>query len=124
MLGKFGVAAVFVLATAAAAPALAAECSTPIPPTMVDGSTATLQQMKDAVKDFKNFQSASDGYQSCLLANLKMKKDAAAKAKDPKPVDPAIVTATNSKIQANQAEKEKLGGELNAQIMVYKKAHP
>ncbi len=122
MFGKFGVAAAFVLATVA--PALAAQCNQPIPPTMVDGSTATLPQMQGAIKDFKAFQGASDDYQSCLLADLKMQQDEAAKAKDPKPLDPAIVTGVNAKIQANQADKEKLGGELNAQIMVYKKAHP
>ena len=122
MLGKFAMAAAFVLACAA--PALAGECSQPIPPSTVDGSTATLQQMKDAIKDFKTFQSASDDYQACLLANLKAQKDAAAKAKDPKPLDPSIISATNAKIQANQAEKEKLGGELNAQIVAYKQKHP
>lgn len=121
MLGKMGMAALFVMA--AAAPAMAAECSAPIPPTGVNGATATEQQMKDAITDFKNFQSASDGYQSCLLADLKAQKEAAAKAKDPKPLDPAIESGIQAKINANQAEKEKLGGELNAQIIAYKKAH-
>ena len=124
MFRKFGMAAAFVLATAA--PALAGECgSAPIPPDMtaVNGATATLAQMKDAIKDFKGFMSASDQYQACLVADLKAKKEAAAKAKDPKPVDPAIVSATDAKIKQNQADKERLGGELNAQIVAYKKAH-
>ena len=121
MLGKMGMAALFVLATAV--PALAANCNDPIPPTVVDGTKATEQQMKDAISDFKNFQSASDDYQACLLADLKAQKDAAAKAKDPKPLDPAIELGVNAKIQANQSEKEKLGGELNAQIIAYKQAH-
>ena len=121
MLGKMGMAALFVLATAV--PALAANCNDPIPPTVVDGTKATEQQMKDAISDFKNFQSASDDYQACLLADLKAQKDAAAKAKDPKPLDPAIESGVNAKIQANQSEKEKLGGELNAQIIAYKQSH-
>lgn len=123
MIGKFGMAALFVLATAA--PALADECTQPIPPAItVDGSTATLDQMKDAIKDFKTFQAASDDYQACLVADLKRQKEEAAKAKDPKPLDPSIQTAMNAKMAANQADKEKVGGELNAQIMAYKQAHP
>lgn len=123
MIGKFGMAALFVLATAA--PALAAECNQPIAPAItVDGSTATLQQMNDAIKDFKNFQSASDDFQACLVADLKRQKDEAAKAKDPKPLDPAIAAGMDAKMASNQADKEKVGGELNAQIMAYKQAHP
>jgi hypothetical protein len=117
-------AAAFVLATAA--PAFAGQCGdAPIPPDMssVNGATATLAQMKDAIKDFKTFMAASDQYQACLVADLNAKKAAAAKAKDPKPVDPAIVTATNQEIAANQAEKVKLGKELNTQIVAYQKAH-
>ncbi len=124
MFRKFAMAAAFVLATAA--PALAAECGdAPIPPDMssVSGATATLTQMKDAIKDFKGFMSASDQYQACLVADLAAKKAEAAKAKDPKPVDPAIVSATNEKIQSNQAEKVKLGKELNTEIVAYQKAH-
>jgi len=123
MFGKFGMAALFVAAMAA--PALADSCSDPIPPAVaVDGRTATVQQMNDAIKDFKNFEAASDDYQSCLLADLKQQQEAAAKAKDPKPLDPSIAAGVNAKIAANQSEKEKVGTELNAQIIAYKTAHP
>lgn len=122
MLGKFGMAALFAMVTAA--PALAAECSEPIPPAALDGTTASEQQIKDATKDFYTFQHASDDYQSCLLADLEAQKQAAAKAKDPKPLDPSIVAGVNAKIQANQTEKEKVGGELNAAIQAYKAKHP
>lgn len=122
MLGKFGMAALFAIATAA--PALAAECSEPFPPAPVDGSKATEQQMQDAVKDFKTFQHASDDYQACLIADLDAQKAAAAKAKDPKPLDPAIAAGVTAKVNANQAEKEKVGGELNAAIHSFKQKHP
>ena len=123
MLGKFAMAAAFALASVT--PALASDCSQPIPPAMnLDGATASVQQMNDAIHDFKNYQAASDDYQSCLLADLKQQKYEAAKAKDPKPLDPSIESGIQAKISANQAEKEKLGGELNAQIMAYKNAHP
>jgi hypothetical protein len=123
MLGKFAMAAAFVLA--ASAPALAADCSQPIPPEMtVDGTTATAQQMNDAIHDFKNYQAASDDYQNCLYADLDAQKKAAAKEKDPKPLDPSIESGINAKVAANQAEKEKLGGQLNAQIKAFQNAHP
>lgn len=123
MFGKFGMAAFF--AVAVAAPALAAGCNEPFAPEVaVNGSTATEQQMKDAVKDFKTFQNASNDYQACLLADLKAQQAAAAKAKDPKPLDPSIAAAVDARIKANQAEKEKVGGELNAQIVAYKQKHP
>ena len=123
MLGKFAMAAAFVVA--AAAPALAAECSRPIAPAMsVDGTTATVQQMNDAIHDFKSYQAASDDYQNCMFADLDAQKKAAAAAKDPKPLDPAIILGVNAKVAANQSEKEKLGGELNAQIIAFKNAHP
>lgn len=124
MFRKFAMATAFVLATAV--PAFAGQCGdAPIPPDLsgVNGATATLAQMKDAIKDFKGFMASSDQYQACLVADLKAKKAAAAKAKDPKPVDPSVISATNAKIQANQAEKVKLGKELNTQIVAYQKAH-
>lgn len=122
MLGKFSTAVLFAIATAA--PALAAECSEPIPPAPVDGSTASEQQIKDATKDFYAFQHASDDYQACLFADLEAQKQAAAKAKTPKPLDPSIAAGVGAKVQANQAEKEKVGGELNAAIHAFKVKHP
>ena len=124
MFRKFAMATAFVLATAA--PAFAGQCGdAPIPPDLsnVNGATASLTQMKDAIKDFKSFMATSDQYQACLVADLNAKKAAAAKKKDPKPVDPAIVSATDAKIKANQNEKVKLGQELNTQIVAYQKAH-
>lgn len=122
MFGKLGLATAFVAMTAL--PALAAQCNNPVPPEIsVDGTTATALQMTNAIRDFKSFQSASDDYQSCLYAELDAEKRAAAKKKDPKPLDPAIVSGIQAKVQANQAEKVKLGGELNTQIIAYQNAH-
>jgi hypothetical protein len=125
MYRKFAIAAALVLATSV--PALAGECGgAPIPPDLsgLNGATASIQQMKDAIGDFKSFQSATDQYQACLIANLKAKKLAAANAKHPKPVDPSIIAGTNSEITARQSTKAQLGQQLNAQIIAYKKAHP
>lgn len=121
MYGKFIAAAAFaVLAT----PAFAETCTAPIPPAAVNGNTATVQQMKDAIADFKTFQQASDDYQSCLIADLKAQQLAATKAKDPKPLDPSVAAGMNARIDANQKMKEKVGAELNAAIIAYKGKHP
>jgi non-homologous end joining protein Ku len=124
MYRKFAIAAAFVLATSV--PALAGECGgAPIPPDLsgLNGATATKQQLVDAIKDFKSFQGATDQYQACLVADVNAKKEAAANAKDPKPVDPAIIAGMNSKLTASQTAKAQVGSQLNAQIIAYKKAH-
>ena len=105
--------------------ALAATCTEPVPPVIaVNGATATVQQMKDAIADFKIYQSAADDFQSCISAQIEKKEAAAKKSSDHKPIDPAILSALNSRANAVQAEKEKLGGQLNAQIVAFKQAHP
>jgi hypothetical protein len=122
MLGKFGLAAAALLISMA--PALAASpCDEPYAPAAIDGSKATLDQMKAAQGDVKSFMSASDDYQSCLLNDLKTQKDTAAKAKDPKPLDPSIEAGVNKKIDDNQRMKEKVGAEFNAAVISYKAAH-
>jgi hypothetical protein len=122
MFRNFGAAAVFLVLSMA--PAMASSCIEPIAPAAVDGTRASEQQMKDAIADFKQFQGASDDYQSCLIADLQNQKTAAAKAKDPKPLDPSIEQGVEAKIDANQKLKEKVGGELNGSIQAYKTAHP
>jgi hypothetical protein len=122
MIGKFCLAAAALMISAS--PVLAASCSNPIAPAQIDGSKATEQQMKDAIGDFKSFEQASDDYQTCLLDDLKQQKLEAAKAKDPKPLDPSIEQGVAAKVDANQRLKEKIGAELNASIAAYKQAHP
>jgi hypothetical protein len=123
MIGNFGLAVAAVLVSAA--PALADTCgSAPIPPAAVDGSKATEAQLKDAIADFKTFQSASDDWQSCIYADLDRQKAAAAKAKDPKPLSQSIIDAVDAKAHANQRDKEKTGAEINAAIHAYNVAHP
>lgn len=102
-------------------------CSDPIAPSAVSGGTATEQQMKDAKADVLNFMKSSDDYQQCLINQVKAGKAEAAKHagdKTPKPFDPAIETAANAKIDANQRLKEKVGAEYNAAVAGYKAAHP
>ncbi|HVZ69748.1 MAG TPA: hypothetical protein VG891_09815 [Rhizomicrobium sp.] len=111
-----------VLVAAGAVPALADPCSEPIPPAPVDGATATKEQINQAREDTVNFIKASDDYQSCLFADLKAQKLQA--AKDKKPFPPSIEDAVNQKVQDNQKEKEKVGGEYNAAAITYKNKHP
>lgn len=102
-------------------------CSDPIAPTALDGSKATEQQMKDAHNDVQTFIKASDDYQQCLLNQVNTAKADAAKHAGDKghaPFDPAVETAANARIDANQRLKEKVGMEFNAAVAGYKAAHP
>ena len=125
MIGKFGLAVAAVLISAAPAMADSSVCgSAPIAPAAVDGSKVTEAQMKDAHDDVVNFIKASDDYQACLLNDLDHQKAAAAKAKDPKPLDQGIIDAVNARVNSNQKTKEKVGAEYNAAVHAYKDAHP
>jgi hypothetical protein len=110
------------LAVGVAAPALADPCSEPIPPAAVNGATATKEQMTQAREDTVNYIKASDDYQSCLFADLKAQKLQA--VKDKKAFPSSIEDAVNQKVQDNQKEKEKVGGEYNAAAITYKNKHP
>ncbi len=59
MLGKFGLAAAALLISAGSAMA-ASPCDEPYAPAAIDGSKATLEQMKAGQSDVKSFMSASD----------------------------------------------------------------
>lgn len=120
---KTGLAAAALFAMAA--PALAATCNEPVAPIIsVNGATATETQMKDAISDFKLYQGAADGFQDCINAEVHRLVEAAKNSPDKKPVDPSILSAYKARQDAVQAEKEKLGGQLNAQIIAYRSAHP
>ena len=124
MLGKFGLAAAALMISVAPALAQSACGGSPFAPAALDGSKASVQQMKDAHDDVVNFMKASDDYQSCLLADLQAQKDTAAKAKDAKPLDPSVEANVNKKVDDNQRMKEKVGAEFNAAVVAYKAAHP
>ncbi len=122
MLSKIVLACAFVLGTAVPALADASSCAEPIAPAAVDGNTATLQQMKDAVADVKNFIKASDDFQACIIGDLTAQERQA--KKDKKPFDTTIADAVQARVDANQKLKEKVGGEYNAAAVAYKAKHP
>jgi len=116
-----GLATALVLASAV--PSFAASaCSEPIAPSAINGATATSAQMNAQHDDVMTFLKQSDDYQMCLLKEEKDANAAAIKAK--KDPDPALDAEVKAKIQANQTLKEKVGGEFNAAVGDYKKAHP
>lgn len=58
---------------AAAAPSRAAECSMPGPaPTIPDGTTATVDQMKDAHTAVQSYVNLLQSYQDCVEARIKL----------------------------------------------------
>ena len=114
---------VAVLLLGSAAPVLAQnDCMAPIAPAAIDGATAPADQLRGARTDVQNFISQSDVYQDCLGKEIDAAK---AKAKaDKTPFDNSIATTAMAKVNDNQKMKEKVGGEFNAAVGAYKKAHP
>jgi hypothetical protein len=111
---KFGLIAVCLLA--GATPALAQTvCTEPAPPTMVDGNTATRDQMLAAVAGVKDFISKSDVYQTCIANDLDAKKKAAGTT----PLDPGVQQVALAKVAANQAAKDKMAADINAQVKIF-----
>lgn len=96
-LSCLAVAAVMVLA----GPAQAGRCSQPYAPVIKASAAATPQDMKNLRADVASFIAASDLYQTCLVAE---KSDGA-------------------KLDANQAEKERIGRQFNALVQSYSAAH-
>jgi Skp family chaperone for outer membrane proteins len=106
-----------------AAPALAfAACERPSPPASVDGAAVTMDQLVAAKNGVTAFITASDDYQSCVLADLAAQQKAAKKG-GPK-LDPAVKKTADDSISGNQADKEKVGTDFNAAVKAYKAAHP
>jgi hypothetical protein len=124
MFGKFTASAALLVLSISPALADSSQCVNPYPPAALNGAKATMQQMKDARQDVQTFIAASDDYQKCMGDDLDAQVKAAAKEKDPKPLDPSIKADVDAKIDANQHMKEKVGAEFNAAVQAYKAAHP
>lgn len=118
---QFGLALVFLIS--GSLPALAQDnCRAPAAPVAPNGRAATQAQMMAAAGDARNFIAQSDVYQQCMLDYVKAQKDLAAKNKQP--FDPSIEADAVKKINENQADKEKVGADINAAIGVFKASHP
>lgn len=116
---KFSLAAAFLALSLTPALADASSCVEPVAPAPIDGATATDPQLIAASHDANVYMKASDDYQSCLNADLKNEAIAAKNAKEPKPLDPAIIKAINDRITGNQRMKEKIGGEFHGALVTY-----
>jgi len=121
MLKRFRLGAALVLA--GVLPAYAEDaCTVPPIPVVVDGNTASRDQMVAGIAAVKAYITLSDTYQACIgdyLAAQKAQAD-----KDKKPMDAALNRAENDKITANQNSKQTVGDAINGAIGAYKKAHP
>ena len=121
MLKRFWLGAALLLA--GAMPAFAEDsCAVPPAPAMVDGNTASRDQMAAGIAAVKAYITASDVYQACIIDYLAAQKAQA--DKDKKPMDPALSRAEDDKITANQNNKQAAGDAINLSIGTYKKAHP
>jgi len=84
-----------------AGPAQAGRCNQPYSPVIKVSATATPQDMKTLRADVASFIAASDLYQSCLVAQ----------------------NSEQAKLDANQAEKERIGRQFNTLVQTYAATH-
>jgi hypothetical protein len=121
MLKRFALGAALLMA--GAVPAFAEDsCPVPPTPTVVDGATATREQLVAGIAAVKSYIAASDTYQACLTDYVKDQQAQA--AKDKKPMDPALIQLEGDKGTASQNSKQTVGDAINVSIGAYKKAHP
>ena len=105
---------------AGATPAFAqTSCPEPVAPVSVDGNTVTKAQITAAIAAVNEFMAKSDIYQQCLADNLTAQKATAEKNKTA--FDPALQDVVMTKVTANQNAKEKVGADINAAVVLYKK---
>jgi hypothetical protein len=110
------------LGLAAPGLALAAACERPTAPAAIDGASVTLDQLRAAKTGVTDFMTASDTYQGCLVDDLAAQRAAAKAAKTN--LDPAVAKAVETRINENQADKEKVGAAFNAAVKAFRTAHP
>ncbi len=112
------------LAQDAAAPALPAPvvCDAPVVPADVNGATATMEEVLAAKAAVASFIAASDAYQTCLVDDIKARRDAAKAAKAR--FNESEAKTVSDKINANQRDKERVGKAFNSAVKAYKAAHP
>jgi hypothetical protein len=89
---------------AIAAPAQAARCNQPYPPTVKLAPNATVQDMSTLRGDVTAFLAASDLYQKCLVASG--------------------ATVGDMKLDSNQALKKKIGLQFNDTLRAFRATHP
>jgi hypothetical protein len=110
------------MATPALAQAPAATCTRPSPPAAIDGATASMDQLAAYRGLVVAFLGASDTYQACMVDDLAAQR-AAAKAAKAK-FDESVAKANSKQIDANQTDKEAVGGAYNTAKKAYTAAHP
>ncbi|HRE61304.1 MAG TPA: hypothetical protein PL096_09355 [Micropepsaceae bacterium] len=100
------------------APALAQsadECVEPYAPFIIDGTTATAEQLSENRLDVIAFLGLSDMYQECLVRLMSLEE-----IKN----NPSALRLIEKRIEDNQREKERVGAEFNATVAAWRAQHP
>ncbi len=109
--------------TVVTVPAVAqSSCTEPVMPPPVDGAAVTVDQLRTAIADAKNFIAQSDVFQACVANEESAARTQA--TSEGKTLDPALAGATQARVAASQKNKEKVGLSINTAITTYKQTHP
>lgn len=112
------IAAFLLVSAGLCSPALAQsadECVEPYAPYVIDGATATEDQVRENRLDVIAFLALSDMYQECLVRLMAMEEIKS---------NPSVVRVIEQRIERNQLDKERIGAEFNAAIAAYRAQHP
>lgn len=122
MYRKIVLAAVFVLAPLTGGQAQVLEmCVEPVAPMPVDGNSVTVDQLRAAMAEARDFIAESDVYQNCLVQEVEAAKAQA--VTDGKPFDQSIEADAKIAIANSQKAKEKAGAAVNNAVVAYKQVH-
>jgi hypothetical protein len=109
--------------TLSSAASFAGDCTVPTPPTLPDGSKATLEQMLEGQKSVKEFQAANTEYRTCLEPQIATAETAAA-GDSPGPELVEALKVLTDEYNGSVSNEEELATQFNTELREYKEANP
>jgi hypothetical protein len=92
-------------------------CVAPAMPAVIDGYTASREQVVAGMAAAKSYGEKADAYQQCISNYLAIRKEAA--GRDKKPIEAALITIEDHRIIASQADKKKAEGQIEVAINAF-----
>ena len=100
---------------------LAVNCDKPSKPMIPNGSSASMEEMVEAQKAVKAYQTGMEAYRACHEANMTALKPAVAEGEN---ASVANYMSSNRAFNDSVSQEEEVAKEFNAAINAYKAANP
>jgi hypothetical protein len=92
-------------------------CVAPAMPAVIDGYSASREQIVAGMAAAKIYAAKADAYQQCISNYVALRKAAA--GKDKKPIEAALITIEDHRILASQADKKKAVNQIEVAINAF-----